>query len=101
MYNKYADDVIVCSAIKEYTSEEVWFGKRHADCIWLVAQFSRKFTSLDHQGFWVVGKGSIGRFVSRREAYSILVSQGKAKPATQEQINNNNTPELYSEDLWR
>ena len=85
-------DKIICSAIKEHSTGEVWFGKRHDDCIWLMGKFD--------EGFWVRGHGDNGRFVDRREAYQIAVELGKVPPATTQQIANNNTPELRSIDLW-
>ena len=93
-------DKIICSAIKEHLTGKVWFGERHHDCIWLMGKFDTDISTLDTEGFWVIGRGYNGRFVDRREAYQIAVELGKVPPATTQQIANNNTPELRSIDLW-
>ena len=101
-------DRIVCSAVKD-TEGEVWFGKRHSDCIFLIVQFGRKTTEtpgIGEQGFWVISdKGSMGRFVGRQEAYVIA-----ARTASQwrdllplnpgQTLESGTVPDLYSENLW-
>ena len=91
-------DTIICSAVKETESGEVWFGMRHSDAIFLMCQFMGVKRPAHEQGFWVIGRGSLGRFVGRYEAGRIALQSGQISKLP-EQLHPNDS-DLYSEDLW-
>lgn len=91
-------DKVVCSAVRDLETGEVWFGMRHSDAIFLMRRFMGVKLPAYEQGFWVVGKGSLGRFVDRYEAGRIALQSGQISKLP-EQLHPNDS-DLYSEDLW-
>lgn len=78
---------IICSAIRD-KDKNIWIGKRHSDCLWLMSKFG--VDDLDgEEGFLTNDK----KFVNRNEAKKIAV---KAKQT----IRNLEKHRLFSEDLW-
>lgn len=89
---------IICSAVREVETGEVWFGPRHSDAIFLMHQFRGGKGARYEEGFWVIGSGERGSFVDRLEAAKIALANGQiSEPAS---MLHPGDSDLYSEDLW-
>lgn len=91
-------DKVVCAAVRELETGEVWFGMRHSDAIFLMCSFRGEKRIPNEQGFWMVGNGSLGSFVDRHTAGRIALKSGQIRELPE--VLHPNDSDLYSEDLW-
>lgn len=77
---------VICAAIRD-NNLNIYEGKRHNDCIWLMTRYGVSPKGCE-QGFLVTG----GYFVDRITAKQIAIESG--------QIKESKYKELYSEDLY-